>query len=88
MQAAKEGQSGDLGSLQGRLDARDAQLHDATRQLNVLKFMLSNMNTEDTSGQVSGFRLHCCRTDAGQCDTSANAQHCCRSKSWKLRRPN
>ena len=53
LQAEKASQCGDLGSLQGRLDARDAQLQDATRQLNVLKFMLSNMNTEDTSGQVS-----------------------------------
>ena len=50
LQEEKSQLEGALAEVQARLDARDVQLQDAVRQLNISKFMLSD--SDDARSQV------------------------------------
>jgi len=50
LQEEKSQLEGVLAEVQGRLDARDVQLQDAVRQLNISKFMLAD--SDDARSQV------------------------------------
>ena len=55
LQEEKSQLEGALAEVQARLDARDVQLQDAVRQLNISKFMLSD--SDDARSQVGNVEI-------------------------------